>query len=162
SFLDTSVVSDVSYFYTVASINPEATGTPAAPITATALSKQICMENNSGHAVYVYDATQSGFATPVRTIGGTAATLDYPATVASSLSANELYVMHRGGEIGVYPLSANGPILASRSLEGAVLPNAPSSFLLGLDIDEAAERLYTGGYIPAGRLLAIDAQAGAV
>jgi len=161
TFLDTAVVSGVPYAYAVASINPEGTGALSAPASATALAKQICIDSNSQHAVFAYDATQSGAATPVRTIGGTVETLDFPATVASSLSANELYVMHRGGEIGVYPLDANGPILASRTLTGAVLPNAPSSLLFGMNVDEAARTLYTAGYVPAGRLVAMDTQGGA-
>jgi hypothetical protein len=162
AFLDAAVVSGVPYSYVVAAINPEGTGAPSPAAAATAVAKQICVESNSQHQVAAYDATQSGFATPVRVLGGTAATLDFPATIASSLVTNELYVMHRGGMVGVYPLGASGAAPPLRTLAGAVLANAPSAVLFGLDVDDAGGALYAAGYVPAGRLLGLGAQTGAL
>jgi hypothetical protein len=162
AFLDSAVVSGVPYYYAIAAINPEGTGAPSAPLATMARSKQICSESTAQHAVFAYDATQSGAAAPVRTIGGTIDALDFPATIASSLSASELYVMHRGGAIDVFPLGANGALAPLRTLAGAVLPNAPGAFLLGLDVDEGTRIVHAAGYIPAGRLLALDAQTGAL
>src|SRR5207344_2785240 len=116
--------------YLVTAINPEGTGVASAPAAVTPPPKQLCVNSNSQRAMFAFDATQSGAATPVRTLGGPSSSFGLATAVAASLPTDELFVIKQGGRVDVYPLGANGAgVTPLRTLLGAT----PGGVFFALD-----------------------------
>ncbi len=165
---DLAVVSGTPSFYVVTASNLEGTSGPSVAASATALTKQICVNSNELHSILAFDASQSGAAVPVRTLGGTP-TFGFPTAIATSLLTDEMFVVNQGGRIDVYSLGASGSATALRSLNGAV----PGGFFLGLDTTKGAAEgtteiftaqnsPATGLFLSGGGILALDGQSGVV
>ena len=157
-FLDDAVVSGVTYTYAVASNSEGGASAPSLSVGATVAAKQVCVTDD-GSSIKVYDGTQSGAATPVRTLTAGATELDAPEGLTSNLVTGELFVALFGGQISVFPLSASGGPAPSRTLMGAASDSAGPFFLL--DADPVARELVTADQ-SAAQLFVLDDQTGVV
>jgi hypothetical protein len=124
--------------------------------TATAMVKQICVTDELATSIDVFDASQSGKATPVRTIAGPNTNLGFPEGIASDLVASEFFASQFGGEIQVFPLAANGNVSPSRGLNGG----ASGQTFRAVEFDEVARETYTADYDTGGRIVVLDGLTG--
>lgn len=157
-FLDDSVTSGVAYTYAVVSNSEGGASGPSGSVAVTVLAKQVCVSDDDD-SIRVFDSTQSGTATPVRTLTAGSTGLESPEGLTSNLITGELFVALFGGQISVFPLSASGGPAPVRTLQGAASDSAGPFFLL--ESDPANHELVTADQ-GASRLMVLDDGSGAV
>ena len=157
-FLDDAVTSGVSYTYTVVSNSEGGASAPSLGVAVTALAKQVCVSDD-GSSILVFDGTQAGAATPVRTLTAGSTGLASPEGLTSNLITGELFVALFGGQISVFPLAASGGPAPSRTLQGAASDSAGPFFLL--ESDPVNRELVTADQ-GASRLMVLDDVTGVV
>lgn len=155
--VDDQVATGVTYAYQVKSNSEGGTSLPSATVTTTALPKQVCVGAQAMQRILVFDATQSGRATPLRTLAGAATDLGFPQGLASNLVSGELFSSLIGGNVPVFALTASGDLSPLRVLAGA----APGQSFHALELDGLHHELFTADYDTGGAFLTLDDATGA-
>jgi hypothetical protein len=157
-FIDDQVATGVTYSYAVKSNSEGGTSLASATADATPLSKQICVGAQTMQRIMVFDATQSGRATPLRSIFGAATDLGFPQGVASNIFTGELFSSLIGGNVPVFALAASGNVPPLRVLSGA----APGQNFNALELDGAHREAFTADYDAGGKVVTLDDMSGAL
>ncbi len=77
----------------------------------------VFVANGNGNSITVYNDSDTGNVTPIRTITGASTGLNMPRSVFAD--AGYLYVANAGGSITVYNLTDNGNVAPQRTISGA-------------------------------------------
>jgi streptogramin lyase len=101
---------------------------------------EILTADPTTNAIYVYAATSTGAATPIRTISGTATELNQPYRMVMDGSDN-VWVMNVNTGVETFPASASGNVSPSLNLDATWMSNNGLSVLDSIAID------YSGGLI---------------
>lgn len=156
SFVDQAVGAVISYDYAVKTKSEGGTSGLSTTTTTTTLPKQVCVSSDSMHSVVVFDATQSGNASPIRTIAGTNTTFGFPKGVATSLADGELFVSLLGGDVPVFPFGAAGNVTPVRILTGA----SPGLNFNLLALDPTRHEVFTADFGTGGSVVVLDSATG--
>lgn len=158
SFTDQAIATGAQYFYGVATISVGGTSALSTIAPVTPLTKQLCITASQGHAVWIYDATQTGRATPVRTITGSSTGFGFPKGIASSPVNGELFVSLQGGLIEVFSMAASGNVARSWTLSGAL----GGSNVYAVDVDPIAGEVVSAEYDAGGTISVQASDTGAL
>ncbi|HEY2900006.1 MAG TPA: hypothetical protein VGL59_05480 [Polyangia bacterium] len=156
SFVDQAIATGAAYFYAVATVSAGGVSPDSTVVPVTPLPKQLCVTASQGHSVSVYDATQTGKATPVRTITGSSTGFGFPKGVASSPTNGELFVSLQGGLIEAFSMTSNGNVAPAWILSGAV----GGTNVYAIDVDPVATEAFTAEYEAGGAVSVLASDTG--